>query len=145
MKTAKVTVVALGAVVLTATAAKRPMEFTYEPQPRWQVEPVTEEVCRAIAAGCPGRVKDGAVQASWNYAEIYNADGYMIGLRSLKSTGCRPLDEHMMLTHRAFRQAFSKSDEPDLKGISVETDFPASRDSVRIVKTDDTQISIGCN
>lgn len=140
----KAAALGLAAVALTAAAAGRPAGFAYDPQPRWQVEAGTGEVCEAIAAECPGRIRDGAIEASFSYAEIYDADGYMVGLRAVESTGCKSLDEHMLLSHREFRQAFSKADSPDLEDISVETPPGVDRKSVRLVKAGDTQISIGC-
>ena len=86
----------------------------------------------------------GGMEASWGYAEVYNADGYLVGLRSLKSTGCKPLDEHMLLGHRHFVTVFSKDGAPDLDNFTIETAPGTSRDGVRLVKKGETSISFGC-
>lgn len=131
-------------LALTATTADRPATFSFDPQPRWQEDPETEEVCRAMQSECAAQLKDGQIDGEWGYAELYNADGYLVGLRSLKSTGCKPLDEHMLLSHRHFVTVFSKDGAPDLDGIAVEVAPGTNRDSVRLVKRGETQVSIGC-
>jgi hypothetical protein len=134
----------LAAAALTAMTADRPGTFSYDPQPRWQEEPETGELCKALQAECPGLIKEGQVEAEWGYAELYNVDGYLVGLRSLKSTGCKPLDEDMLLSHRDFVTVFSKDGSPDLDGIEVEVAAGTSADSIRLVKRSQTQVSIGC-
>jgi hypothetical protein len=144
IETAKLAALLVAAAALTAMAAGRPAQFSYDPQPRWQEDPETEEVCRAMESDCPGSLKEGSIDASWGYAELYNADGYLVGLRSVKSTGCKPLDEHMLLSHRHFVTVFSKDGAPDLDNITVEVAAGADRDSVRLVKVGETQVSFGC-
>lgn len=140
----RIAVLVAAAVALTAMAADRPAGFSYDPQPRWQEDPETEEICRVMESECAGQLTDGQIETSWAYAEFYNADGYLVGLRSLKSTGCKPLDERMQLSHRHFRTVFSQSGAPDLDDITVEVADGVNRDSVRLVKTGETQVSIGC-
>ena len=118
---------------LAAMTADRPAAFSFDPQPRWQEDPETEDVCRAMESECSAQLKDGQIDADWGYAELYNADGYLVGLRSLKSTGCKPLDEHMLLSHRHFVTVFSQDGAPDLDDISVEVAPGTSAVSVRIV------------
>jgi hypothetical protein len=134
-------IVALAAGV---AGAAPPAAFTYDPQPRWAEEPETETVCAAIAKECPAFLKDGSIEASWSYAELYDSGGRLAGLRSVKSTGCRPLDEHMLLGQRKFRTAFSKPGQSDLDGITVELSPGTSPDAVRLVKQGETSISLGC-
>lgn len=131
-------------VALAAMTADRPATFSFDPQPRWQEDPETEVVCRAMESECTGQLKDGEIDSEWGYAELYNANGYLIGLRSLKSTGCKPLDEHMLLSHRHFVTVFSQDGAPDLDNITVEVAPGTSPDSVRLVKRGETQVSIGC-
>jgi hypothetical protein len=131
-------------LALAAMTADRPAAFSFDPQPRWQEDPETEEVCRAMQSECSAQMKDGQIDSEWGYAEFYNADGYLVGLRSLKSTGCKPLDEHMLLSHRHFVTVFSKDGAPDLDDITVEVAAGANPDSVRLVKRGETQVSIGC-
>ncbi len=141
----RITALLVAAAALTAMTADRPAGFSYDPTPRWPEEPETGELCKAIESECPGQIKDGQVEAEWGYAELYNADGFLVGLRSLKSTGCKPLDEDMLLSHRDFVTVFSKDGAPDLDGIKVEVAAGASPDSVRLVKSSQTQVSIGCS
>ena len=129
---------------VAVTAAERPAGFTFDPVPRWAEEAETEAVCEAMANECAGQLKDGSIEASWGYGEIYNADGYLVGLKSVKSTGCKPLDEHMLLGHRRFATVFSKDGAPDLDNLAVETAPGVSRDGVKLVKAGETQVSIGC-
>lgn len=89
-------------------------------------------------------LKKGEIDAEWSYAEVYDADGMLVGLRSLQSTGCKPLDEHLLLDHRHFATEFSEPGKPDLEGISVELAPGTSKASVRLVKRGTTQVSMGC-
>jgi hypothetical protein len=131
----------LGAAV---GGAAPPVTFAFDPQPRWAEEPETEVVCAAIVKECPGFLKDGEIEASWGYAELYDAKGRLAGVRSVKSTGCRPLDEHMLLGQRKFRTTFSKPGQSDLDGITVELARGTPEDAVRLVKQGETSISMGC-
>ncbi len=131
-------------IALAGMSADRPATFSFDPQPRWQDDPETEEVCRAIQSDCAGQLKDGQIDSEWGYAEIYNADGYLVGLRSLKSTGCKPLDEHLLLEHRHFVTMFTDGGGPDLDAITVELAPGTNPDSIRLVKRGLTQVSIGC-
>ena len=129
---------------IVLAAAQRPTGFSYDPQPRWSSEPETEAVCEAMAKECPGFLKEGPVDTNWGYSEIYNADGYLVGLKSTKSTGCKPLDEHMLLGHRHFATVFTKDEAPDLENLAVETAPGVSREGVRLVKQGETSVSFGC-
>jgi hypothetical protein len=129
-----------GAAALAQSAAP----FLYDPQPRWAERPETEEVCAAIAKECAGFIKDGEIETSWGYAELYDADGYLVGVRSVKSSGCKPLDEHLLLGQRHFRGAFSKPGVPDLDDITAELAPGTNKAAVRIVKRGETQVGMGC-
>ena len=129
---------------LAGMTADRPATFSFDPQPRWQEDPETEDVCKAIESECSGQLKDGQIDADWGYAEFYNADGFLVGLQSVKSTGCKPLDEHMLLSHRHFVTVFSKDGAPDLDDITVEVAAGTNPDSVHLVKRGETGVSIGC-
>ena len=118
--------------------------FAFDPVPRWTEEQETEIVCAAIRAECPGLLKDGEIDADWGYAEVYDADGRLVGLRSTRSTGCRPLDEHMLLGQRKFRTAFTDKDGRDLEGIKVELAPGTPRDAVRLIRDSSTNLSMGC-
>lgn len=146
MRLAKLTIGFAGLVCLAAVgiAAQTSRPFAYDPVPRWAEDPETEEVCKAVAAECAGKFPDGEIETNWGYAELYDADGYLVGLKTIASTGCKPLDEHLLLSHRHFRGAFSKDGEPELEGIAVELKPGTPKDSVRLVKKGETQVGIGC-
>jgi len=136
-----------GAIIAAAVllgAAAPPATFDYSPTPRWAEDPDTDVVCTAIRAECRGVLKDGEINVDWSYAALYNADGMLVGLRSLKSTGCKPLDEHLLLDHRHFLTVFTKPGEPDLDGITVEVAPGTSKEAVRVVKRDTMSVSMGC-
>lgn len=97
-----------------------------------------------MRAECPSKLQNGELNVEWSYAEIYDADGKLVGLRSLQSTGCKPLDEHLLLSHRHFATAFSEPGKPDLESISAELAPGTPKDSVRLVKRGTTQVSFGC-
>ena len=137
--------VAVGlAAVGTVGLAQAAPDFLFDPKPRWSEEAETAEVCQAIAAECPGSVKDGEIEAVWGYAELYDSRGKLVGLRSERSTGCKALDEHLLLGHRGFRTTFSKPDQSDLDGITVELAPGTRPDAVRLVKRGETNVGIGC-
>lgn len=136
------------AVALTvlgaAVAAEGARPFLFDPVPRWAEEPETEVVCVAIAAECPGLLKDGELDTNWSYAELFDADGVLAGVRSVRSTGCKPLDEHLLLGQRSFRTTFSKPGKPDLDEITAELAPGTPKDSIRIVRRGETHVSFGC-
>jgi hypothetical protein len=130
---------------LAASATAQEASFDYDPKPRWAAEPDTGIVCAAIRAECPGTMgKDDSVEADWGYAEIYDADGMLIGVHSTESTGCKPLDESELLSHRHFKTMFSKAGQPDLDDVTVELKPGTAKDAVRLVKRSSTHISMGC-
>lgn len=135
---------ALIAAALVVGAAAPPASFDYAPQPRWSDDPETEIVCAAIRTECSSILKDGSIDANWNYAEYYDADSRLVGIHSLSSTGCKPLDEHLLLSHHHFRATFEEPGKPDLDDIRVELKPGVPKDSVRLVKLGSTQVSIGC-
>ena len=136
--------IAAALISLAGGVAAQPSAFDYSPKPRWVEDPETEVVCAAVQAECRASLKDGQIDTEWSYSELYDADGMLVGLRSLNTTGCRPLDEHLLLSHRHFRTTFSKPGQPDLDGIKVETAPGTPRNTVRLVKEGTTQVSFGC-
>ena len=131
-------------VALAGGAAAQPSTFYFDPKPRWAEDPETEVVCEAIRAECQGVLKDGEIDVEWAYAELYDADGMLVGVRSLGSTGCKPLDEHLLLGQRHFTQVFTKPGQPDLENITAELAPGTSKDAVRLVKKGATSVSMGC-
>jgi hypothetical protein len=97
-------------------------------------------VCAAVRAECPAKLKDGSIDAEWTYAEYYDADGMLVGVHSLQSTGCKPLDEHLLLSHRHFRTMFSEDGKPDLDGVKVELAPGTPKSAVRLVTGQDTGV-----
>lgn len=132
------------ALALGGAAAAPPSGFDFDPKPRWAGDPETQVVCSAIRAECSGMLKEGGIDAKWHYAEYYSADGMLVGIHSVVSTGCKPLDEHLLLSHRQFRMTFSEPGKPDLDEARVELAPGISKDAVRLVKSGSTQVSIGC-
>ncbi len=132
------------AAALTLGAATPPGAFDYSPRPRWSDDPETGVLCTAIRAECTGILKDGAIDAEWRYAEFYDADSMLVGIHSLVSTGCKPLDEHLLLSHRHFRAIFSEPGKPDLDDIRVELKPGTPKEAVRLIKLGSTDVSMGC-
>jgi len=131
-------------LALAGGAAAQAPVFDFSPKPRWPEDPETKVVCAAVRAECPAKLKDDSIDAEWGYAEYYDPDGMLIGLHSLQSTGCTPLDEHLLLSHRHFRTMFSKGGKPDLDEITVELAPGTPKNAVRLVKQGTTQVSFGC-
>jgi len=136
-------VIAAALALAGGTAAQSP-SFDFSPRPRWAEDPDTEVVCAAVRAECSTKLKDGGIDAEWGYSEFYDADGMLVGVHSLQSTGCKPLDEHLLLSHRHFRTMFSQGGKPDLDDIRVELAPGTSKSAVRLVKQGTTQVSFGC-
>src|SRR3954453_23836225 len=135
---------ALIAGLLALTGAAAAPDFSYNPQPRWAEDPDTPVVCAAMRSECAAQLKDGQIDAEWSYAELYNSDGMLVGLRSLQSSGCKPLDEHLLLSHRHFAMTFSETGKPDLDDITVELAPGPAKEAVRLIKHGSTQVSIVC-
>jgi hypothetical protein len=134
-----------GLIALAGGATAEPSAFLYDPKPRWAEDPETEVVCAAVRAECQGVLKDGGIEADWVYDALYDADGMLVGLRTVQSTGCKPLDEHEVLDHRHFLTVFTEPGKSDLDGIRVELTPGTSKDSVRVVKRGSMSISFGCS
>lgn len=131
-------------VALAGGAAAQPSNFHFDPKPRWAEDPETEVVCAAVRAECPGILRGDEIDTEFGYARLYDADGMLVGLRAIGSTGCKPLDEHLLLSERHFAQAFTEAGKPDLDDILVELAPGTPKDAVRLVKRGATQVSIGC-
>jgi hypothetical protein len=118
--------------------------FQFDPVPRWAEDPETETVCEAVRKECAAMLKDGAIEADWDYVDVYDADGMLVGERSRKSTGCKPLDEHLLLSQRHFTGQFSKPGQPDLDAISAELAPGTPKSAVKLIKKGTTSVSMGC-
>jgi len=70
MGEARLAALLAAAIALAGMSADRPATFSYDPQPRWQEDPETEDVCKAMQSECSGQLKDGQIDADWGYAEL---------------------------------------------------------------------------
>ena len=119
--------------------------FEFQPQPRWAEAQETEVVCEAMSSECAALLKDGGIDADWGYEEVFDADLKLIGVRSIRSTGCRPLDEHLLLGQRKWVRTFANADGRELdEDIRVQLAPGTPRQAVRIVKQGSTSVSFGC-
>ena len=134
----------IAASIALIGAADAPSAYTFDPKPRWAEDPDTEVVCAAIRAECQAVLKDGEIGVDWSYAELYDPDGMLVGVRQVKSTGCKPLDEHLLLDHAHFVHVFTKDGQPDLDDITAELAPGTSKAAVRLVKKGTTSVSMGC-
>ena len=142
--------VSSGATLAGATAHDwEGQGFFYAPVPRWAYDPkqdldFTQKVCPAIRRECPG-LKADDIQLTLAYDELYYANGRLAGIRMTKGSGCRPLDEAVVLGQREFRGKFSDEGEPDLDDVILETGEGVDRAKVRIVKhVDNFSFGGGC-
>jgi hypothetical protein len=143
----------LAGVSAVAGAAARDWQgaqgFFYAPVPRWAFDAerdldFSEKVCPAIRKECP-QLKADNFEMSFAYDELYDATGKLAGVRMIKGSGCRPLDESIVLGQREFRAKFHKEGESDLDDIVIEMADGADQGLVRIVKrTDNLQFSGSC-
>jgi len=129
---------------LAASAAAAPA-FLFDPQPRWAEDPDTDVVCATVRAECPGLLKDGSIDTEFGYVQLFDADGVLAGIRMAKSTGCKPLDEHLLLSERHFVTVFHKDGQSDLDGVKLELGRGVDPNAVRIAKPGSTQVSFGCS
>ena len=136
--------VAVALALAAAAAASAAPDFFFDPKPRWAEDPDTEVVCEAVAKECPALLKNGQIDTEFGYDELYDVDGMLAGIRMVKSTGCKPLDEHLVLGERHFKMVFHHDGEPDLDGVHVELAPGTAPQSVRIVKRGSTSVSFGC-
>lgn len=147
---AVLTVLGTASLAAVAAAAGEEAPFQFSPVPRWSSgpteEPETSQVCAAVRQECPG-IKDVTdIQADFGYDALYDADGQLVGMRVTKSTGCKPLDEYLLLSQRKFRMVFHKPGQSDIDGgLRAELAPGTAKGAVRIVKPDGTSLSMGCN
>ena len=136
---------ALPLAAATLAAAQVPAGFAFSPVPRWAEEPETSQVCAAIEKECPAMYALDSIDAEFGFDGLYDAGGNLVGMRMTRSTGCKPLDEHMLLSQRDFKLAFHKPTGGDLDGIRAEVAAGVDPAKVRIVKPDGTSVSFGCH
>ncbi|MET0252359.1 MAG: hypothetical protein ABW203_09300 [Novosphingobium sp.] len=122
--------------------------FFNAPAVRWPFDPKQDfefhdQACPAIKRECP-RLDAGDISLSVTYDELYDARGQLAGLRMIKGSGCRPLDEAILLGQREFRSHFHEDGKSDLDGLTMELGDGVEAGKVRIVKQVDLQFGNGC-
>ena len=145
MRTCYLAAVAAVAISGAAALAAQQGAFEFQPRPRWAEEQETEIVCEAMVKECAATMKDGGMDVDWSYELAFDADLKLVGLRNVKSTGCKPLDEHLLLGQRKWVRTFANKDGRDLdEDITVELAPGTPKQSVRILKQGTTSVSFGC-
>jgi len=145
MRTYHLAAATIAAIGGAAALAAQQGAFEFQPQPRWAEEQETEVVCEAMAKECLGVMKDGGMDVDWSYELAFDADLKLVGVRNVKSTGCRPLDEHLLLGQRKWVKTFANKDGRDLdEDITVALAPGTPKQSVRILKQGTTSVSFGC-
>lgn len=145
MRTSYLAAAAAAAVSGAAALSAQQGAFEFDPPPRWAEEQETELVCEAMARECSGVMEDGGMNVDWSYELAFDADLKLVGVRSIKSTGCKPLDEHLLLGQRKWVKTFATKDGRDLdEDIAVALAPGTPRQSVRILKQGTTSVSFGC-
>jgi hypothetical protein len=119
--------------------------FEFRPTPRWSEEPETSQFCAAVRKECPALARKPSVDVEFSYERLYDASGRLVGVRSVKSTGCAPIDEDLLVSERHSVEVFRHPGRPDLEGIRVEGPPGAKLDGVRIVQGKSTTYSLECN
>ena len=111
--------------------------FFYSPVPRWEYDPnrdldFAEKVCPEIRRECPG-LDASDINVNVAYDELYYANGRLAGVRMTKGSGCRPLDEAIVLGDREFRARFER-DGMIGDDVKLELGEGVDKAKVRIVK-----------
>lgn len=102
-------------------------------------------LCEAIRAECSRQFPDGSIDATMAFDELHDVTGRLTGLRMVRSTGCKPLDEATLIGRKEFRQRFEADGAPTLDDITVELRPGVDAAAVRIVRrVDNMQIGMGC-
>lgn len=132
----------MGALIVLLLASAL---YDITPAPRWDKDPENGPLCAAIRAECAGQFPDGNIDATMAFDELHDTGGRLSGMRLVRSTGCKPLDEAMLLGRKEFRQRFEADGSPTLDDITVEVKPGIDPAAVRIVRrVDNLQIGIGC-
>jgi hypothetical protein len=137
----------MGALLVTASAlaAQSAGLFEFSPTPRWAKESENAELCAAIRAECPAMAAKGSIDASMAIDELHDVKGKLAGIRLTRSSGCKPLDEAMMVRRKEFHQGFEERGTPTLSDVTAELKPGTDPASVRLVRrVDNFQIGMGC-
>jgi hypothetical protein len=137
------------AVPAALTAAGDPARFDFDPVPRWPIaadgsDHELDEACPAIRQECPGLAPFDSIEKDIAFDDLYDKDGMLVGVHLTKSTGCKPLDEHLMLGERHFRLVFRQEGKPDLDDMRMSLAPGVNPDDVRMVKATRTTANVGC-
>lgn len=123
--------------------------FFYSPSARWAFNPEQDldfhaNACPAIRRECP-TLDSSDIKINAQFDELYDAHGRLSGLRMIKGSGCRPLDEAILLGQREFRTKFQKPGKSDLDDVELELAQGIDPAKVRILRrVTSFQFSSGC-
>ena len=111
--------------------------FFYSPAPRWAFDPkqdldFAEKVCPEIRRECPD-LDASDINVNVAYDELYYANGRLAGVRMTKGSGCRPLDEAIVLGDREFKAKF-ETEGVSLDDVKLELGEGVDKSKIRIVK-----------
>jgi hypothetical protein len=127
-------------VLLSASAAgdEATRSFSYSPAPRWDGEPESDLVCKAVKKECPIVWKKKQEEFQIGYELLYDVSGTVSGMRITRSSDCKPVDEYYQMFKRSM--LFS----PKLEDIRVELAEGVKPQDIRIIKSDSTNFSFNC-
>jgi hypothetical protein len=129
----------------TALAAQAGNDFLFSPIPRWPDEPELDAVCAAMRQECPGIVpRSGDVNGDVEFDELFDSTGRLRGIRVTNSSGCRALDEYVVVSMRHYTNAMHREGQTDLGEYSLETPAGISPEGVRVVHHNRTSNNLGC-
>ena len=130
----------------TALAAQTGGAFFFSPVPRWTADPGTDTICDTVRRECAATLsRAGNISREAQYDELYDARGFLRGVRLTHGTGCPALDEYAVFGARRFIQGTTRAGEPELTEYRAEGPTGANLDGVRIVRHNATALSIECN
>jgi hypothetical protein len=129
----------------TALAAQAGGTFTYAPMtPRWQAAPDDDVLCAAVRRECAAQMHGDTIGGEFYYDALYDARGFLVGIRVTHPTGCAPLDESLLLSERHRMSMFSSAGRPDLAEVRLEGPPGTSLDGIRMVKGEQSGMQLGC-
>lgn len=119
-------------------ASADPEPFAFSPLPRWTAEPENDQLCQAVKKECADIWKKRQEEFQIDYELLYDSNGAIVGMRIVKSSTCKPVDEYYQIFKRA--TLFN----PKLTDTHVELAPSVKPEDVRIVKSDSTSFTVHC-
>ncbi len=113
-------------------------QFAFSPMPRWVGDPENDQVCAAVKKECAGAWKRRQEDFEIEYELSYQSDGTLSGMRIIKSSSCKPVDEYYQMFKRSM--LFS----PKLEDVRAELAEGVRPEDVRLIKTGQTNFSLVC-